>query len=350
MIQTQLKLKLTPRQERQLAHWLRHLQAAYNWAVAKIPRDAEAGVYHSYFDLVTALAGHGAKIGIPQKAIDGTVKTAHTAWQRYFKGIGRKPRFKSRRNRLNSIAFADVVKLRSGSIRIIKLGWIRFHKQEIPDGHIGQFRLIKRASGWYVCLFVQAEPNPVLRVADRAVGIDAGFKSLLTLSTGEKIAHPREFEASALRLAQAQRGNNKQLASRINERIANQRKDRNHKLSRRLVAENQLIAFSADRHSAIARRFGKSVTSSGHAQLRQMLAYKSSRTDGHQYIEVSPINSTKTCSDCGALSGPSGLSMLGVREWTCAECGTHHDRDINAAINTLALGAGIALERLAKVA
>ncbi|MHB8392886.1 MAG: zinc ribbon domain-containing protein, partial [Acidobacteriaceae bacterium] len=82
---------------------------------------------------------------------------------------------------------------------------------------------------------------------------------------------------------------------------------------------------------------------SGHAQLRSMLAYKS-LAGGTRYSEVNSKFSTKTCSACGALSGPSGFDGLAVRQWTCDECGTHHDRDINAAINTLIAGAGTALE------
>lgn len=88
-------------------------------------------------------------------------------------------------------------------------------------------------------------------------------------------------------------------------------------------------------------QFGKSVASSGHYQLRQMLSYKS-RAGGTEYVEVDCRNSTKTCSTCGALSGPTGLSGLAVRQWTCA-CGSRHDRDVNAAVNTLIAGAGRAL-------
>lgn len=115
--------------------------------------------------------------------------------------------------------------------------------------------------------------------------------------------------------------------------------DRNHKLSLRLVQENTLIAFSKDNHRGVAKRFGKSVASAGHAQLRAMLAYKS-LTGGTQYIEVASRNSTKTCSSCGCLSGPTGLAGLAVRDWRCPACGAEHDRDTNAAINTLILGLG----------
>jgi putative transposase len=212
-------------------------------------------------------------------------------------------------------------------------------------------RIVKRASGWYACLFIQTEPNAILRVANGQVGIDPGFNHLLTLSTGEKIEHPRELEASALRLAQARRGNNKRLTARLHGRIANRRKDRNHKLSRRLVSENVFIAFSKDRISGIAKRFGKSVASSAHYQLRSMLAYKiKCRTDGLGiYVEPDSRNSTRTCSACGVLSGPTGWAGLSVREWDCGACGAHHDRDTNAGQNALISGAGLAHETLARV-
>lgn len=348
MIQCQLKLKLSPRQERQLNHWLRHLTSVWNWAIRKIEQDGRDGIYYSKFDLRALLNGLGKKIGVPQDAICGTLFTAHIAWQRCFRRQSKSPRLKGRRNRLNSIAFGHGTQPQGDRIQVPLLGNTRFHKQYIPSGHVSQMRIVKRASGWYLCLFIKAEPCVIASTGDAEVGIDPGFKELLTLSNGEKIAHPRELQASALRLAQAQRGGMK-VAARINERIANQRKDRNHKLSRRLVAENALIVFSADDHSAVAKKFGKSVSSSSHYQLRQMLAYKS-RTGGREYVEVSSRNSTKTCSACGARSGPSGLAGLSVRQWTCTGCGAYHDRDINAAVNTLRAGAGAALERLAKVA
>lgn len=345
MIQCQIKLRATPRQERILERWLYHLTPIWNWSIKRIERDAEQGIYYSPKRFRALLNGHGTRIGIPQDAVNGTMSTAHTAWQRCFKKLARKPRLKGRRNKLNSIGFAHGSEIKDGRIRIPLLGWLRFHKQEIPEGHIGQMRLVRRASGWHACLFIHVEPGRVDRVDSGVVGIDPGFTSLLTLSSGEAILHPRELEAGALRLAQASRGRNKKLSSRIQERVANRRKDRNHKLSRRLVSENVLIAFSKDRIRGIAKRFGKSVSSSSHYQLRSMLAYKARRTGDTIYVEPESKNSTMRCSNCGELTGPTGLSGLAVRQWTCTGCGSRHDRDINAAINALIAGAGMALER-----
>jgi putative transposase len=193
-----------------------------------------------------------------------------------------------------------------------------------------------------LCLFIEANPKPIPLSGAGEVGIDPGFLSLVTLSTGEKIEHPRELQRTAVRLAQAQRGNRKRLAARLLERQADQRKDRNHKLSRRLVAENALIAWSRDSHRAIARTLGKSVTSAAHGQLRSMLAYKC-RAGGRRFVEVSNRYSTVTCGVCGARSGPSGYAGLKVRQWRCG-CGAELDRDCNAAENTLRAARGMRVE------
>jgi transposase len=115
------------------------------------------------------------------------------------------------------------------------------------------------------------------------------------------------------------------------------------------VAENQRIVWSKDRQTAIAKVFGKSVASAGHAQLRGMLAYKCTAS-GRQFLEVPSKYSTKTCSACGSLSGPTGYTGLSVRQWVCAVCGTAHDRDVNAAMNTLTAGVGMTHESHCKVA
>lgn len=340
MIQVQLKLRPTKAQARTFDRWLWHLTGVYNWALKK----TEANPSLTAYDLKRAVNGHSARMGISAHAIGGTIDTAVMASKRARKGLSGAPRLKSVRRRLNSIAFSHWrVDPRNGRWRIPTIGPVRFYRQEIPAGHIGCARIVKRASGWYLCLFIHAQPLPIPIVADGEVGIDPGFSSLLTLSTGEVIEHPRELEADAVRLAQAQRGRRLQLAARIQERIRNRRKNRNHHLSRRMVAENQFIAFSADRHSNIARRFGKSVASSGHYDLRRQLSYKS-LTGGREYVEVSPRNSTKTCSACGALSGPAGWRGLKVRQWVCSTCGVEHDRDCNAAVNVLAAGRAVRLE------
>jgi putative transposase len=346
MIQVQLKLRLRPAQERQLERWLFHLTGVFNWAVRKIELDANDGIYHSKFGASALVRRHGARIGLCQDAVDGAVFTAYDAWRRCFKRKARRPVLKGRRNRLNGITFPRGSELQIGSnrIRIPVLGFVRYEKQSLRPGRVSYARIVRRASGWYACLFVNIEPADIPSLLNGAIGIDPGFSSLLTLSTGEVVDHPHELRGGAERLAQAQRGRRCRLAARLLERQANRRRDRNHKLSRRLVQENSVIVWSRDNTRSIQRTFGKSVASAAHHQLRQMLAYKS-RAGGRQFIEVDSRRSTMTCSACGARSGPTGYAGLSVRRWTCG-CGASHDRDVNAALNTLRAGLGTSLERV----
>jgi putative transposase len=346
MIQYQLKLRMTKAQEMTVESWLPILGSVYNFAVRKIELNAKDKIYFSRQEFQNLLAGHSEKLEIPSHVLQGVLSTVHDAWKRCFKKIGGKPRLKGMRNKLTSISFPDPIRGPKGNrITLPALGSIRFHKMELPEGRIKCGRMVKRASGWYLCLFIDAEPKMIERVAYGQIGIDPGFSNLLTTSDGEIIEHPRELEDSAERLAQAQRGHDKKLAARIQETIANRKKDRNHKLSRRLVSENVLIAFSKDNIKGIAKRFGKSVASSAHGQLRQMLSYKMPKSGG-TYVEPDCKFSTKTCSECGSQSGPTGIAGLSVRQWRCP-CGVEHDRDVNAARNTLIAAAGCAVESYA---
>lgn len=337
MIQHQVKLRLSATKEAQLTEWLFILTGVWNWSVRKIEQDAKDGIYYTSLGFQNLLADHGKKIGIPSHTVQGMLSQAHMAWARCFKKKGGKPKLKGMRRKLNSIPFPDPIRSIEGNhVNLPGIGLLRFHKQSIPTGKIKCGRIIKRASGWYLCLFIDAERKPIERKANGAIGIDPGFKDLIVTSDGEKIPHPKELQNSIKRLGQAQRGINRKLVARLHERIKNRRKDRNHKLSLRLVQENSLIVFSKDNIKGMANMFGKFVASSSHAELRSQIAYKS-LVGGTRYTEVSGRNSTKTCSACGALSGPSGLNGLAVRQWRCG-CGAEHDRDVNAACNTLLLG------------
>lgn len=322
------------------------LTSIWNWSIHKIENDAQGGIYYTPKVFHNLLAGTSKTLGIPSHTIQGMLSLAHQSWQRCFKKLAKKPRLKGNRNRLSSIPFPDPIGAPANNkIKVPGLGMVRYHKQALPKGKIKQGRIVRRASGWYLCLFIDAEPNTIPITGNGVIGIDPGYKHLLTFSTGEKVDHPRELQRNLKRLGQAQRGNDNQLAARVQEKIANQRKDRNHKLSRRLVSENAVICFSKDNLRGLSRAgFGKSVASAGHGQLRGMLAYKS-RAGGRRYLEPDSPGSTRTCSICGARTGPQGRAGLSVREWVCTACGTHHDRDINSAVNTLIAAVGTTVER-----
>jgi transposase len=344
-ISVTLKLRPTCAQEAVFRRWLWHLTGLHNWTIKSIEREAQAGRYPSASDIKRRINGHSQRMGVPVDAMHAVVDTAAESWRRCFRKLARKPQLRGARRPLNSIGFAHGIKtIKNGRVHIPNIGLVRFHRQEFQSGHCGYARIVRRASGWYLCLFLKSAPRPIVRSGDREVGLDPGFSSLLTLSTGEVIERASEWPSGSARLAQAQRGRRKQLTARLQERIANRRKNRNHHISRQLVSENSLIAFSADNRAGMARaRFGKSVASAGHGQLLLQLRYKCLH-GGSELVEVDSRNSTRTCSACGALTGPTGYAGLSIRSWECSVCGTGHDRDGNAAVNILTTGRGLRLK------
>jgi putative transposase len=185
------------------------------------------------------------------------------------------------------------------------------------------------------------------------VGVDAGVSSLVTLSTGEKIANPKQERRERTRLAKAQReaarkqkgSNNRAKAcakvARIHARIADRRRDFLHKLTTRLVQENQLVVIedlmvcNLLKNSCLAR----AISDAAWTQLRSMLEYKCSWY-GRALVVVDRWHpSSKACSACGRLCESLPLN---VRKWMCESCGTWHDRDHNAAQNILAAGLAVA--------
>jgi IS605 OrfB family transposase len=343
MIIRQLKLKLNKTQEKQLEEWLWILTGVYNWALRKIELNAKDKIYYSPYAFKNLLSGHSKRVGISSHVLQSTIMQAYTAWQRCFKKISKKPRLKGYRNKLNSISFSDIIKSpKDKKINMPGLGKLRFYKQDLPEGKIKCGRIIKRASGWYLCLWIDTIHSFDVKETNMAIGIDPGFSTLLTLSDGTKIENPRELRKGELRLAQAQRGNKKQLVAHLQERQANRRKDRNHKISRWLVENYGTIYYSNDNFKKMAKKFGKSVSEASLNQLIRMITYKC-HIGGRNIIPINSKYTTMTCSACGAKSGPHGRNRLAVRQWNCA-CGAQHDRDINAACNVLYAGAGIALE------
>ena len=344
MIARTLKLKLNKKQETMLNGWLWNLTGLYNWGIKKIEHDAQDKIYYSPFNFAELILDHSKKMEIPLHTMRGILSQAHMAWQRCFKGIAKKPRLKGRRNKLNSIPFPDPIKPpKDNRISIPSLGKVKYHKQDLPEAKIKCGRIIKKASGWYLCLFLDTDNKFPVKDTEAVVGIDPGFHTLMALSDGTKIENPRELRKGAERLAQAQRGNNKKLASRLQERQANRRNDRNHKISRKLMENYNTIFYSDDNFKGMAKRFGKSISEASLGDLISKTAYKS-KTCGRVFKPVNSKNTTMTCSACGSLTGPKGLSGLAVRHWVCSACGAQHDRDVNSSRVVLNVGLGISHE------
>jgi putative transposase len=184
------------------------------------------------------------------------------------------------------------------------------------------------------------------------VGIDLGLTHFAILSTGKKIASPKAFRRNEARLAKAQKRLAKKRAgsknrvkaklkvARIYARIADARKDFLHKLSTRLVNENQVIAIETLAVSNMQKNhcLAKSISDASWSEFVRQLEYKS-QWYGRTLIGIDRwYPSSKRCCDCGYVVSALPLS---IREWACPECGTIHDRDVNAARNVLAAGRAV---------
>lgn len=190
---------------------------------------------------------------------------------------------------------------------------------------------------WYLNLVVQIS-DVATRPIQRKVGIDLGLKELATLSTGEVVANPRQLHQLADNLATAQRAGKKRQAAKIHACIANARRDFLHKLSHRITREFDHIAVGNVSAAGLAKTsMAKSVLDASWFILRNQLRYKAIAR-GAVYEEVSEYLTTQVCSECGCLpdTRPKGIADLGIRQWTCSDCGTSHHRDVNAARNILA--------------
>ncbi len=192
---------------------------------------------------------------------------------------------------------------------------------------------------WY--MNAPIDVNCSLPVPRDAIGIDLGLHDLATLSTGKKIESPRLYRASEEKLAKAQRARKtpKRVRS-IHAKIANRRKDFLHKASASIAKQFGLIVVGDVSSKKLAKtKMAKSVLDAGWSSFKTMLAYKAIRHGGRM-IEADERYTTQTCSSCGCLppERPRGIAGLRMREWKCDECGTIHDRDVNAAVNILRVG------------
>lgn len=220
----------------------------------------------------------------------------------------------------------------------------RFWRSRDFGGDYRSGAFVQDARGrWYVTVQCEVEPQNCLGPGE--VGIDLGLKALATCSDGTEIPINKVYRRYEVDLAHAQRAGNKKRTRAIHAKIANARRHYLHVVSTKLTSENGFIAVGDVSASAIAKTgMGKSVHDAGWSALRHMLQYKLARRQA-AYVEVDERYTSQTCSVCRSLSGPRGLEGLGVRQWSCTECGTHHQRDVNSARLILMSGRSVALQQ-----
>jgi putative transposase len=190
---------------------------------------------------------------------------------------------------------------------------------------------------WWLCLSVKVSVEQTAAPKE-AVGIDLGIKDAAVTSDGERLEAIRFYRDAQHRLGVLQRRGHLRQAKRLHRRIRRRRQDACHQFSRKIINTYQNIVVGDVSSLKLARtRMATSVLDSGWGMLKRMLQYKGEYASRSVQV-VNERNTTRACSSCGALTGPSGLRHLVVRQWECVHCGESHDRDVNAARNILMAG------------
>ncbi|MDY6784308.1 MAG: RNA-guided endonuclease TnpB family protein [Cyanobacteriota bacterium] len=281
-----------------------------------------------------------------------------TAFANFFVGRAQYPNFKKKHQGGNAEFTKSAFKYKGGQITLAKCKEplaIRWSRQ-IPEGCEPSTVTVKlHPSGrWHISIRFDDPTIKPLPVTDQALGIDLGIRSLLITSNGDKISNPKPLKKYYDKLRQLQKklsrkqkdSKNREKArrkvARIHAKIAETRKDHLHKLTTQLVRENQTIVVEdlAVKNMVRNRKLARAISDASWGEITRQLAYKC-RWYGRIYIEIDRwFPSSKRCSNCGYIVEKMPLS---VREWQCPGCGTHHDRDVNAAQNILTAGLAVSV-------
>jgi len=269
------------------------------------------------------------------------------AYTKFFKKQGGYPKFK-KKNSKNSFSCITNCQLLEKHIKLPKLGLIKFRGGTKPQGVPKTFTISKDATGYYASIvFDNGKQEIKMQEINNVVGIDVGIKHFATLSNGVEIANQKFLLQSQKKLKKLQqkfsrqektskkRQQTKILIARLHKKIANQRKDFNHKISRAVVnmCENQthIATESLNIQGMMANhKLAKSIADVAWSQFLNFLEYKSAEV-GKYVLKVGTFfPSSKTCSSCGVVNKSLTLAM---RVWECSMCKVKHNRDINASVN-----------------
>lgn len=279
------------------------------------------------------------------------------AFGNFWAGRTKYPTFKKKRNGGSAEFTKSAFKFKDGQVFIAKsneplpIVWSR----NLPECAEPSTITVKLspAGRWTVSLLVDVEIEP-LPESPNQIGIDLGITSLVALSTGEKVANPKGFKAKRRKLRKVQKalsrkvkGSNNRYKARlkvakVHGEISDARQDFLHKLTTRLVRENQTIAVEdlAVKNMVKNRKLSQAISDASWGELVRQLEYKCDWY-GRAFVKIDRwFPSSKRCGHCGHVVQKLPLN---IREWICPECGTVHDRDVNAAKNILAAGLAVSV-------
>lgn len=293
-----------------------------------------------------------------KNALQYALRHLDAAYKNFFRRVKRGgapgyPQFKSKRNRHQSYSTTGPgIKALDNAVQLPKLGRVKCRGMRPIEGRIVSATVSREPSGkYYVSLSCEGVEIPSLPSTGKAVGLDMGISSFAVSSDGTAYLNPKYFQRSEKKLAKLQRrlsrkqkGSNRWekqrlKVARMQERIANQRRDMQQKLSTELIRQNDTICIEDLSPEQMAQErpyLAKNVYDTAWGEFRRMLTYKAEWYGRKLAVVAQDYPSSQICSACGHQW--DGTKKLTVRKWTCPQCGAVHQRDCNAAKNILKEG------------